>query len=108
MFSDKFRVGIVIMLALIFVLPLSLFSHGKPKVIIETNMGEIELELDPDKAPVSVKNFLEYVKSEFYNGTIFHRVIDGFMIQCGGFDKDMKKKEVREPIKNEADNGLKK
>ena len=107
MFSDKIRVLIVVMLALVFVLPLSLFSQGNPKIILETNMGEIELELNPDKAPVSVKNFLEYVKSGFYNGTIFHRVIDGFMIQGGGFDKDMNKKDVKPPIENEADNGLK-
>jgi peptidyl-prolyl cis-trans isomerase A (cyclophilin A)/peptidyl-prolyl cis-trans isomerase B (cyclophilin B) len=70
-------------------------------------MGEIVLELAPEKAPKTVENFLDYVKAGHYNGTIFHRVIDGFMIQGGGFDKDMKEKPTKAPIKNEAANGLK-
>jgi peptidyl-prolyl cis-trans isomerase A (cyclophilin A)/peptidyl-prolyl cis-trans isomerase B (cyclophilin B) len=70
-------------------------------------MGEIVLELYPEKAPKSVENFLQYVKNGHYNGTIFHRVIDGFMIQGGGFDKNMKQKPTRAPIENEAKNGLK-
>jgi len=70
-------------------------------------MGDIVLELNPEKAPKSVENFLAYVKSGQYKGTIFHRVIDGFMIQGGGFDKAMKQKATRAPIKNEAENGLK-
>jgi len=75
-------------------------------VKMETSMGEITLELFPDKAPKTVANFLEYVKDGFYNGTIFHRVINGFMIQGGGFDAAMNQKPTRAPIQNEADNGL--
>ena len=75
-------------------------------VKLETSMGDITLELNPDKAPATTANFLQYVKSGFYDGTIFHRVISGFMIQGGGLDADMKEKPTREPIKNEADNGL--
>lgn len=78
-----------------------------PKVMMSTSAGDILIELDPAKAPKSVENFLEYVNSEFYNGTIFHRVIDGFMIQGGGFTADFGRKDTREPIKNEANNGLK-
>lgn len=77
------------------------------KVTIETSMGTITAELDDAKAPVTVANFIEYAKSGHYDGTIFHRVIDGFMIQGGGFTKDMNQKETRTPIKNEAANGLK-
>lgn len=71
-----------------------------------TNLGEITLELDADKAPVTVANFLQYVESGFYDGLIFHRVIDDFMIQGGGFDTDMKQKPTEDAIKIEADNGL--
>ena len=78
----------------------------KVKVSMTTNHGEILLELDHKKAPLTVRNFLKYVEDGFYNGTIFHRVINGFMIQGGGFTKDMTRKETREAIKNEADNGL--
>lgn len=77
------------------------------KVLLETNKGNIELELYPDKAPVTVANFLRYVDEGFYKGTIFHRVINSFMIQGGGFDAAMKKKKVHASIQNEADNGLK-
>ena len=77
-----------------------------PHVALKTNMGEIVLELNQEKAPKSVANFLQYVKSGYYKGTIFHRVIDGFMIQGGGFDKNMKQKATRAPIQNEAQNGL--
>lgn len=77
------------------------------KVTIETGMGTITAELDDAKAPVTVANFIEYAKSGHYDGTIFHRVIDGFMIQGGGFTKDMNQKDTRTPIKNEAANGLK-
>ncbi len=84
------------------------FKPGeRPVVVMETNQGVIEIELNPDKAPISVKNFLEYVDSGFYAGTIFHRVINNFMIQGGGFTKDLQRKDTRQPIKNEADNGLK-
>ena len=83
-------------------------AQGKnPVVVISTNLGDITLELDAAKAPLSVANFLTYVKDGHYNGTIFHRVIKGFMIQGGGMTADMKEKSARPPIKNEAANGLK-
>jgi peptidyl-prolyl cis-trans isomerase B (cyclophilin B) len=78
-----------------------------PLVKLTTSMGEITVELYPDKAPDSVANFLDYVKSGHYDGTIFHRVINGFMLQGGGFTADMTQKPTKPPIKNEADNGLK-
>ena len=74
---------------------------------IKTNLGSFTLEIDEEKAPISSKNFKNYVEEGFYIGTIFHRVIDGFMIQGGGFDLDMSQKETDPPIKNEASNGLK-
>ena len=77
------------------------------KAIIDTTMGSITLELDDVKAPATVENFLAYAASGFYDGTVFHRVIDGFMIQGGGFTRDMNQKETRAPIRNEATNGLK-
>ena len=77
-----------------------------PHVALKTSMGEIVLELDQQKAPKSVANFLQYVKSGYYKGTVFHRVIDGFMIQGGGFDKNMKQKATKPAIQNEAQNGL--
>ena len=76
-------------------------------VKLHTSKGVITLELDAEKAPVSVENFLQYVREGFYDGTIFHRVIDGFMIQGGGFEPGMSQKPTRDPIKNEAANGLK-
>ncbi len=78
-----------------------------PYVELETTMGNIVIELNHEKAPNTVANFLEYVKSGHYDGTIFHRVIDGFMIQGGGMDANMKEKSTNAPIQNEADNGLK-
>ena len=75
-------------------------------VKLHTNFGEITLELDAEKAPITVANFLEYVNSGFYDNTIFHRVIDGFMIQGGGMEPGMSQKPTNETIKNEADNGL--
>lgn len=77
------------------------------KVELKTNMGNIIIELDAEKAPITVANFLKYVNSGFYDGVIFHRVIANFMIQGGGFTKDMQRKPTNPPIKNEADNGLK-
>ena len=77
------------------------------KATMETSMGTITLELDDAKAPETVANFVQYAKDGHYDGTIFHRVIDGFMVQGGGFTKDMNQKETREPIRNEAMNGLK-
>ena len=76
-------------------------------ITLSTNLGNIVLELDADKAPITVKNFLSYAKSGYYNDTVFHRVIDGFMIQGGGFEASMKQKPAESPIKNEANNGLK-
>jgi cyclophilin family peptidyl-prolyl cis-trans isomerase len=78
-----------------------------PQVDIKTNQGTIRLELYAAKAPVSVENFLQYVKEGHYNGTVFHRVIKDFMVQGGGFDKDMRQKPTRGQIKNESTNGLK-
>jgi cyclophilin family peptidyl-prolyl cis-trans isomerase len=78
-----------------------------PQVELKTSMGTIVLELYPDKAPKTVANFLQYVKEGHYNGTQFHRVIDGFMIQGGGFDKNFREKPTHAPIENEAANGLK-
>ncbi|WP_022956084.1 peptidylprolyl isomerase [Perlucidibaca piscinae] len=77
------------------------------KVALNTNKGRIVLELNAEKAPKTVANFVDYVTSGHYNGTIFHRVIDGFMIQGGGFDAKMQQKSTKAPIQNEADNGLK-
>ena len=75
-------------------------------IIFNTNHGPISIELDSEKAPKSAENFLQYAKEGFYNGTIFHRVIDGFMIQGGGFEPGMSQKANHDPIDNEADNGL--
>jgi peptidyl-prolyl cis-trans isomerase B (cyclophilin B) len=82
-------------------------TAGNPKVEMETSKGKFVIELYPEKAPDTVKNFLNYVDTKFYDGTIFHRVIPKFMIQGGGFTADMKRKSAGAPIKNEADNGLK-
>ena len=76
------------------------------KVTLTTNFGVITLELNAEKAPITVANFLQYVESGYYDGVIFHRVIDGFMVQGGGFDANMKQKSSKDEIKNEADNGL--
>jgi peptidyl-prolyl cis-trans isomerase A (cyclophilin A) len=80
---------------------------ANPVVIIDSNLGQFEVELNEEKAPISVKNFLSYVDEKFYDGTIFHRVINNFMIQGGGFQEGMKEKKTHAPIKNEAANGLK-
>jgi cyclophilin family peptidyl-prolyl cis-trans isomerase len=82
-------------------------SAANPKVLLKTSKGDITVELDEAKAPISVKNFLSYVDDKFYNGTIFHRVIKGFMIQGGGYGPDFAEKSSKPPIKNEASNGLK-
>ena len=96
-----------ITLALIFGFNQAALASEKPHVLIETNLGSFELELFSDQAPKSVANFMEYVNSGFYNGTVFHRVIDGFMIQGGGFTPEYERKPTNAPIINEADNGLK-
>lgn len=97
-------------------LSLTLSSHAlaeeqkgtkNPMVLMKTSMGDIKIELDAAKAPVTVQNFLDYAKSGHYDGTIFHRVIPNFMIQGGGFTSEMSQKPTKAPIKNEADNGLK-
>ncbi len=84
----------------------NLLAAENPRVLLTTSLGEIELELEAEKAPVSVENFLGYVDSGFYDGTVFHRVIPGFMIQGGGFGEGLNQKPTKAPIKNEADNGL--
>ena len=98
-------------LALTAALPASAQQAGPntaaPRVKLETSLGVITLELDAQKAPKTVANFVQYVKDKHYDGTVFHRVIDGFMIQGGGFTADMQQKATRPSIQNEADNGLK-
>ena len=86
--------------------PASEADKSASKVLIKTNLGEMTVELYPDKAPKTVENFLAYVNGKFYDGTIFHRVIDNFMIQGGGFTADMNQKATHAPVKNEAGNGL--
>lgn len=87
--------------------PAPVKAMSNPVVIIKTSMGTVEVELFPDKAPKTVDNFLGYVKANHYDGTVFHRVIAGFMIQGGGFDAKMTKKPTRAPVVNEGGNGLK-
>jgi len=94
-----------------FILTIACFTSqlalAGPKVEFKTTMGNFVVELDADKAPKTTANFLSYVKSGFYNGTIFHRVIDGFMIQGGGFTPDLVQKPTNAPVVSEAQNGLK-
>ncbi len=80
---------------------------GKILVTLKTSLGDVRIELDSERAPISVENFLAYVDDGFYDGTVFHRVIPNFMVQGGGFDSDMKEKSTRPSIENEAKNGLK-
>lgn len=82
-------------------------ANTNPQVTIHTNHGDIRLELYPEAAPISVANFLQYANEGFYSGTIFHRIISHFMIQGGGMTADMQQKPTRDPIQNEADNGIK-
>ena len=82
-------------------------TGGNPVVIIKTNKGDIKIELDKENAPISTENFLTYVQEGYYDGTVFHRVINNFMVQGGGFTTEMQPKSTKAPIKNEADNGLK-
>ena len=98
-----------VLMALVLVLALSVAATaaGLPKVKVETTAGNFVIELDSRNAPKTVRNFVVYVKSGFYDGTIFHRVIPGFVIQGGGFDERMNQKPTRDPIQNEAANGLK-
>ncbi len=104
----RIRLGIVLATALLaLLLSGAPMADTNPQVAIETNHGRIVLELNAEAAPETVANFLSYVDDGFYDGTIFHRVIPGFMVQGGGFDKNMSQKSTGEPIRNEADNGLK-
>lgn len=99
--------SLICILGLLSTLPaMSLGKDSNPKVLIKTTKGDITVELYPEKAPLSVKNFLSYVDEKFYDGTIFHRVIKGFMIQAGGLSGDLIEKQVKPSIKNEATNGL--
>lgn len=82
-------------------------ENKNPVVVMETSLGTVKIELNEDKAPVTVKNFLGYVDDKFYDGTVFHRVIPDFMVQGGGFDEDLKEKPTKGKIRNEAGNGLK-
>jgi cyclophilin family peptidyl-prolyl cis-trans isomerase len=91
---------------MMFFLSMAVYAND-PEIKIKTNLGNITLELYPDKAPKTVENFLQYVADDFYKNTIFHRVIPNFMIQGGGFDPTYTQKPARQPIKNEAANGLK-
>jgi peptidyl-prolyl cis-trans isomerase A (cyclophilin A)/peptidyl-prolyl cis-trans isomerase B (cyclophilin B) len=96
-----FKAGLLLLVAI------NATSHAaNPRVNIQTNYGNIVVELYPDKAPATVANFLNYVDSGFYSSTIFHRVIKGFMIQGGGFNEDYQQKPTQAPVKNEANNGL--
>jgi len=97
----------LLLLALAALVSASQALAADPRVELKTNRGAIVLELYPEKAPKTVANFLQYVKDGHYTGTTFHRVIDGFMIQGGGFDQDMRQKPARPPVPNEAGNGLK-
>ncbi|MCG6886043.1 MAG: peptidyl-prolyl cis-trans isomerase [Proteobacteria bacterium] len=101
---------IITLLSLLLTLTIAIPGQAastNPQVKVDTSLGSFVLELYPDKAPKTVANFLDYVKSGFYTGTIFHRVIDGFMIQGGGFTEDYTRKQTNPAIMNEADNGLK-
>jgi cyclophilin family peptidyl-prolyl cis-trans isomerase len=96
------------LLAALLLSTLSFTAQGKPvNVSMETSLGTIKLELDADKAPLTVANFVAYAKAGHYNGLVFHRVIKGFMIQGGGYDEGMKQRDTKPPVKNEAKNGLK-
>jgi cyclophilin family peptidyl-prolyl cis-trans isomerase len=98
---------LISILVWLFVFPtMNIGQEGNPKVLIKTTKGDITVELYPDKAPLSVKNFLSYVDEKFYDGTIFHRVIKGFMIQAGGLSANLVEKPGKPPIKNEATNRL--
>src|SRR5262249_54154767 len=94
-----------LLLGLLFMAPAQA-QDKNPVVVMDTSMGTIKIELFADKAPITVKNFLQYVDDKHYDGTIFHRVIAKFMIQGGGFEPGMKERKTREAIKNESDNGL--
>ncbi len=93
-------------LLILLMFPVAVLAGGNPVVRMTTSLGVVEVELLPDKAPATVKNFMDYVAAGHYDGTVFHRVIPGFMIQGGGFEPGMRQKDTRAPVRNEADNGL--
>jgi len=105
--SQSLRIPHILLAGLLMCLSLSGLAAENPRVDIKTSQGDIVVELYPDKAPKTVANFLQYVDDGFYTDTLFHRVIDGFMIQGGGFTPQFERKPTRPPIINEADNGLK-
>ena len=100
------KIWLNFLLSFSLLMPTFATAEENPRVLMETNQGALIIELYSKEAPLTVANFLEYANAGFYDGTIFHRVINNFMIQGGGFDVNMKQKPVREPILNEADNGL--
>jgi cyclophilin family peptidyl-prolyl cis-trans isomerase len=109
----KRSVYTILILAVVLAISIVVYANLKgagniknEEVLIKTSMGDIVVQLYSDKAPITVKNFLDYINEGFYNGTIFHRVIDGFVIQGGGFEPGMVEKPTKAPIKNEASNGL--
>ncbi len=100
--------SVILILAALSLLPGTIFANQtNPMIKLTTSKGEITIEMYPDEAPATVQNFLSYIESGFFDGLIFHRVIEGFMIQGGGFTPDMQQKQSGDPIQNEADNGLK-
>ncbi len=99
-------VVLLLVMAALVAAPASPVTPAAPQVEVRTNLGTITIELDPGAAPKTVESFLAYVEDEFYGGTVFHRVIPGFMIQGGGFTAELARKPTRDPIPNEADNGL--
>ena len=105
MYTSWMRICLFFIFSL--VLTCAISAKGNPRILMKTTMGDIELELFPDQAPESVKNFLGYVRSGFYTDVIFHRVIANFMIQGGGLDKEYNRKKTQDPVINEATNGLK-
>lgn len=104
---SKLAIGVICFIVATAALAASAHAQENPVVVIETSMGDITVQLNQKRAPISVENFLKYVEEGFFDGTIFHRVIPNFMIQGGGFTSEMSKKPTHEPIKNEAKNGLK-
>lgn len=102
----KLPVPALLLLSLLFIGHGLAAGGGHPRVRMETSEGTIVLELDRSRAPLTVENFLRYVRDGFYDGTLFHRVIRGFMIQGGGYSENFRKKATRPPVRNEADNGL--
>ena len=99
----KYLIGILVIVC---ILQVNCTKLDIPIAVISTNLGDIKLELNREAAPITVDNFIEYADSNYYDNTVFHRVIKGFMVQGGGYTPDMKKKSTRETVRNEADNGL--